>query len=128
MSTFTIQINCAAAPVTRYVDLYSSWGQTSNYNYDLYYKIDNGSDVYWGTINTTICGNLDTVGVPNGSTLYVYAVNASNANQVKIRGSASGTCPANLDVTCVYSTVITANGSVAITVYVDNNGDPAYCT
>jgi len=128
MSTFTIQVNCAEAPVTRYVDLYSSWGQSSNYDYDMYYKIDSGSDVYWGTINTTTCGNLDTAAVPNGSTLYVWAVNASNDNQVYIRGSASGSCPANAAFYCSYSQVITANGSIAITVYVDGNGDPQYCT
>ena len=128
MSTFTIQVNCAEPPVTRYVDLYSSWGQSSNYNYDLYYQIDSNSAVYWGTVTSTSCGNLDTAAVPNGSTLYVYAVNASNANRVYIRGAASSTCPGNLAVTCTYSTVVTADGSVAITVYVDGSGDPSYCT
>jgi hypothetical protein len=128
MSTFTIQINCAEPPPDRSIDLYSRWGDTSNYDYDMYYQIDSNSAVYWGTVNSTSCGNLDTVLVPDGSTLYVYALNASTAEQVYIRGAASSTCPANAAFYCVYDTVITADGSVAITVYVDGNGDPQYCT
>lgn len=127
MSTFTIQVNCAVL-VNRTVDLYSSWGDASNYNYDLYYQIDGGSAVYWGTVGSTICGNLDTATVPNGSTLYLYAVNASNLNQVYIRGAASSTCPGNAAFYCTYSQVITADGSMAITVYVDGSGEPQYCT
>lgn len=128
MSTFTVQVNCAEPPASRYIELYSSWGQSSNYNYNMYYKIDSGSDVYWGTINSTTCGNLDTAVVPNGSTIYVWAVNASTSEQVYIRGSASSTCPANAAFYCTYSQVITAGGSIAITVYVDGNGNPQYCT
>lgn len=128
MSTFTVNVGCAVAPNVS-VDLYSAWGQsTSNYDYDVYYYIDSGSPVYWGTVTGSICGNLDTASVPVGSTLNVYAVENTNNNQVKIRGANSGTCPGNLAVTCVYSVVINATGSVAITIYVDGNGNPEFCT
>ena len=121
----TLSFGCA---ISRTVDLYSSWGAASNYNYNLYYQIGSGGAVYWGTVTSTSCGNLDTISVPDNSTLYVYALNASNANQVYIRGAASSSCPANAAFYCVYSTVITADSSVAITVYVDGSGDPQYCT
>lgn len=129
MSTFTVQVNCAEAPVTRYVDLYSRWGDTSNYNYDIYYQIDAGSAVYWGTIDTTTCSWFSSlIAVPNGSTLYVYAVTTSTLEQVYITADLSSTCPANTASYCVYSTVITADGNVAITVYVNGSGNPQYCT
>jgi hypothetical protein len=118
-----------ASPVEHIIDLYSSWGELSNYNYDMYYQINSGGSVYWGTVTSMACGNLNTILVPSGSTLYVYAVNSSNANQVYIRGAGSSTCPANVPITCVYSRVIIADGSVAITVYVDpSTGNPDYCT
>lgn len=129
MSTFTVQVNCPVQ-VNRTVDLFSRWGQSSNYNYDVYYQINNpnATGTYWGTVSNTTCGNLDTILVPTGSTLYLYAVEASFGDRVYIKGADTGTCPNNLPVTCTYSTTITADSSVAITVYVDSNGDPQYCT
>jgi hypothetical protein len=109
------------------VDLYARWGDISNYNYDLYYQIGAGSSVYWGTITSMFCANLNTVTVPSHDILYVYAVNASNANQVYIQGSDT-TCPSNSASTCVYSRSIESVGVAAITVYVDSFGEPQYCT
>lgn len=125
MSTFTIQVNCAVPP-NRTVDLYSSWGDISNYNYNMYYQIDNGSYIYWGIVLSMACGNLNTIYVPDGSTLSVIATNASNNIGVYINGAISGTCPANSASILTYSNVITANASVYITIYVDSFGDPAY--
>lgn len=132
MSTFTVQINCAEPPVTRYIDVYSSWGQSSNLDYDLYYIIDSydfSNAVFMGTITSTTCNYVDTVDIPNGSTLVLLAVGAGLGigDQVYIRGAGSSTCPGNLALACYYTTVVTADGSAAVTIYVNGSGDPQYC-
>jgi len=109
------------------VTIYSRAGAAPSISYDLYYSPDNTN---WtllsaGLISTT-CASIGTVSISSG-TIYIKVID-DNANQVYIRGANSSTCPANLDVTCVYSRSVTAASDVAITVYVDGVGAYRVCT
>jgi hypothetical protein len=119
-------------PATTYiVDIYAKWGTaSSNYNYDVYAYYDTTAAQYMGLADSDFCVNLNSIIVPSGATLYIYAVRASSPfDQVYIRGANSSTCPANLDVVCVYNAgVITSVVSRAITIYIDGSGDPRSCT
>lgn len=117
-------------PATTYnVDIYAKWGlNTSNYDYDVYAYYDSTAAQYMGLADSDFCQNLNTIVVPSGATLYIYALRAASPfDQVYIRGGT--TCPSNLDVVCVYNAgVITSAVSRAITIYIDGSGDPRSCT
>lgn len=109
------------------VTIYSRAGANPNNDYNLYYSQNGINWTYLaGPLNSTSCTQLSTVSISSG-TIYLYAEDDSNTTQISIRGSNSSTCPANLNVTCIYSTAITGNEDVAITVYVDVNGDYEVC-
>jgi hypothetical protein len=110
------------------VTIYSRAGANPNQPYNLYYSED---QISWtlasGPLSSTTCAQQ--IIVDNGSgTIYLKAEDDSTNGQIYIRGANSSTCPANLDVTCTYSRSVTANSDVAITVYVDGNGDYRSCT
>lgn len=109
------------------VQLYSSAGDVSSDEYNLFYK--DGSGGTWiqiaGPLSSTSCQTLSSVNISSG-TIYIKAERDSNASQIYIRGANSSTCPANLAVTCEYSATITGNEDVAITVAVES-GDFVDC-
>lgn len=109
------------------VTIYSRAGANPNNPYDLYYSEDN---VNWtlvtGPTSSTTCTQHSTVSICSG-TIYLYAKDDSTNNQIYIRGANTSTCPANLDVTCVYSRSVSATSDVAITVYVDGSGNYRSC-
>jgi hypothetical protein len=109
------------------VTIYSRAGATPTADeYNLYYSQDNVNWTYLaGPLSSTTCTNLSTVGITSGN-IYIKALRDSNGNQVFIRGANSSTCPANLNVTCVYSLAISGTTNVAITVYV-SGGDFLDC-
>ena len=109
------------------VTIYSRAGDVPNNDYNLFYSQDGTNWTYLaGPLNSTSCTQLSTVSISSG-TIYIKAEDDSTNNQVSIRGANSSTCPANLNITCTYSTAITANEDVAITVYVDGSGDYEVC-
>lgn len=109
------------------VSIYSKAGASPNLLYDLYYSPDNSNwTLVSAGLSSTSCDLRGTVSISSGI-IYLKAIDDNSAN-VYIRGANSSTCPANLDVTCTYSTAITADEDVAITVYVDGSGDYALCT
>ena len=109
------------------VTIYSRAGDFPNNEYNLFYSQD---DINWtylaGPLSSTSCSQLSTVSISSGI-IYIKAVDDSTSDQIYIRGANSSTCPANLNVTCTYSTAITADEDVAITVYVDGAGDYISC-
>lgn len=115
------------ATVSYDVTIYSKAGASPFvFGYNLYYSEDNINWTYvTGPNLSTSCTQHTTVSISSG-TIYLYA-DDDNANRVYIRGANSSTCPANLPVTCLYSTAITGTEDVAITVYVDGNGDYLLC-
>lgn len=110
------------------VGIYSRAGANPNQPYNLYYSPNNSNwTLVTGPSFSTTCTFHSTVSISSGI-IYLYAEDDSTNTQVYIRGANSSTCPANLDVTCVYSAAITGNEDVAITVYVDGSGDYRVCT
>jgi hypothetical protein len=109
------------------VSIYSRAAEIPNLSYDLYYSPD---DINWTLVSSgqssTSCDLRGVVSISSGI-IYIKVIDYYT-NQVYIRGANSSTCPANLPVDCTYSTAITADENVAITVYVnDENGDYEVC-
>lgn len=101
------------------VAIYSRAGAAAGGEYDLYYSEDN---VNWtlavSNRSSTTCTLQTTVGNSSG-TIYLKAQRSIGGNQIYIRGANTSTCPANLDLQCVFSAAITGNEDVAITVFVN---------
>jgi hypothetical protein len=116
-----------ATAVSYNVTIYSRAGAAPNDSYDLYYSQNGSSWTFLsGPLSSTSCTQISTVTITS-STIYIKAQNDVDNSQIYIRGANSSICPANLNVTCEYSTAITGTEDVAITVYVDGVGDYEIC-
>ena len=90
--------------------------------FDIYTSQDNTNWTSFAIENSdTSCTFYGTVTISSG-TIYVKAQRSSDNTQVFIRGANSSTCPANAAINCTYSAAITGTESVAITVYVEDDG------
>lgn len=109
------------------VTIYSRAGASPNNDYNLFYS-QNGTSwtLVAGPLNSTTCTQHSTVAITSGI-IYLKAEDDSNNGQIYIRGANTSTCPANLNVTCEYNATITGTEDVAITVYVDINGNYELC-
>lgn len=130
LSSNQLPVKSDYTPATTYtVDIYAAWGTaSSNYDYDVYAYYDSTAAQYMGLADSNFCQNLNSIVVPSGATLYIYAIRAASPfDQVYVRGGT--TCPTNLAVTCIFNAgTITANTSKAITIYIDGSGNPQSCT
>ena len=106
------------------VSIYFKAGQIINNGdtFDIYTSQDNTNWTSFAIENSdTSCTFYGTVTISSG-TIYVKAQRSSDNTQVFIRGANSSTCPANAAINCTYSAAITGTESVAITVYVEDDG------
>lgn len=113
-----------SCPAVSYdVDIYSSAGDLlSGPQYNVYYSEDGFTWNYLaGPLSSTICAKLPTVSISSGI-IYVRAERDGTSTPVYIVGTNSSSCPGNLADTCEYSTTVSSNMSIAITVAV-SGGD-----
>jgi hypothetical protein len=106
------------------VSIYFRAGEIINNGdtFDIYTSQDNTNWTLFSIENSsTSCTFYGTVNISSG-TIYVKAQRSSDNTQVYIRGANSSTCPANAAINCTYSAAITGTESVAITVYVEEDG------
>ncbi len=126
-----IKCRAEAAPSLFAVTFYSRAGDTiaGGEEYNIEYSTDNGSTYNYvaGPLNSTSCTQHGTINLPSG-TLIKITRDVGGQDLFYNFNDGSSTCPPNNNDVCGGSGIFpTAAQDVAITAWVDGNGDFQEC-
>lgn len=126
--TTTTSTSTTSTTVATYVvEFFAQVGDSTFETFDIKYQINSGSIQTLSIgFDTTFCISLDTIIVNSGDSVTYFATYLGSS--VYIAGSNSTVCPANSQSICSYTVSnITSNQNIAMTIYIDFNGNSASC-